>query len=378
VYVHVGAPKTGTTYLQSVLWANRDLLAERGVLVPGGRRFAAFHAAQAIREVPWLADMPEGKRGVWDDMQRRIADWQGSAVLSHEFLGSATRTQARAALAALSPAQVHVVLTARDYTAVLPAFWQESVKMGARRRLDPYAASVLDGSKRGPWSLLSLDLLDVLDRWGDQLPAEQVHLVTVPPPGSPPGLLWRRFAQACQIDTQGLALPPAAENTSLTAVDIELIRQVAAHLPPSLQTKVRRHEWLRGVLAQQVLAGRPGQRATLSPTRAAQVREWSLRTIEEVRRRGYDVVGDLADLTCAPLPSASASSIARADVHTAALETIGLLLQRQRELVTELAHVRAQAEAAPTLAGQGQARAWSRRRRAPGQGSDSSTAAGAS
>jgi hypothetical protein len=343
MYFHVGAPKTGTTYLQSVLWANRELLLEHGVLVPGGRRFAAFHAAQAIREVPWLTDMPEGKRGVWDDMQRRIADWPGSAVLSHEFLGSATDGQARAAVAAVAPAEVHVVLTARDYTAVLPAFWQESVKMGARRRLDPYAASVLDGSKGGPWSLLSLDLLGVLERWGQTLPPEHVHVVTVPPSGSEPDLLWRRFAQACGLDTQGLVLPPRAENASLGAVDIELVRQVGAHLPVTLQAKVRRHEWLRGVLAQQVLVGRPGRRPALSPSRARQVREWSLSTVDEVARRGYDVVGDLADLTSAPLPAASERRMRAADVHVAALETIGLLLERERDLMAQLEQAQQQA-----------------------------------
>lgn len=51
VFIHVGAPKTGTTYLQDTLWANRETLSNDGVLIPGGRRFAAFHASQAIREV---------------------------------------------------------------------------------------------------------------------------------------------------------------------------------------------------------------------------------------------------------------------------------------------------------------------------------------
>jgi hypothetical protein len=336
MYFHVGTPKTGTTYLQSVLWENRALLAERGVLVPGGRRFAAFHAAQAIREVPRLQGMPEGKRGVWEDMQRRIADWPGTAVLSHEFLGSATDAQARAAVAAVAPAQVHVVVTARDYTGVLPAFWQESVKMGARRRLDPYVRSVLDGTKSGPWSLQSLDLLAVLDRWGSGLPPTRVHVVTVPPPGSEPDLLWRRFAGACGIDPEGLALPSAEENSSLSAVDIELVRQVATHLPPSLQGAVRRHESLRGVLAQQVLAGRPGQRPTLSPSRAELVREWSRSTVDELVRRGYDVVGDLADLTSAPLPTTAQRRVRAADVQAAALETIGLLLERERDLRAQL------------------------------------------
>ena len=36
VYLHVGAPKTGTTYLQDRLLANRHSLAEHGVRSVGG------------------------------------------------------------------------------------------------------------------------------------------------------------------------------------------------------------------------------------------------------------------------------------------------------------------------------------------------------
>ena len=35
VFLHVGLPKTGTTYLQSIVWANKTVLREQGVLLPG-------------------------------------------------------------------------------------------------------------------------------------------------------------------------------------------------------------------------------------------------------------------------------------------------------------------------------------------------------
>ena len=35
VYLHVGLPKTATTYLQTILWANREVLEEQGVRLPG-------------------------------------------------------------------------------------------------------------------------------------------------------------------------------------------------------------------------------------------------------------------------------------------------------------------------------------------------------
>ena len=35
VFLHIGGPKCGTTYLQTVLWSNKPRLAEAGVLRPG-------------------------------------------------------------------------------------------------------------------------------------------------------------------------------------------------------------------------------------------------------------------------------------------------------------------------------------------------------
>jgi hypothetical protein len=34
VFLHVGSPKTGTTYLQGVLWRNREALRRQGLLLP--------------------------------------------------------------------------------------------------------------------------------------------------------------------------------------------------------------------------------------------------------------------------------------------------------------------------------------------------------
>ena len=35
LYLHIGLPKTGTTYLQTILWQNRAALSAQAVLVPG-------------------------------------------------------------------------------------------------------------------------------------------------------------------------------------------------------------------------------------------------------------------------------------------------------------------------------------------------------
>jgi hypothetical protein len=49
VFLHIGAPKCGTTFVKSVLWNNREVLAARGILVPGRRPFDHNRASMAIR-----------------------------------------------------------------------------------------------------------------------------------------------------------------------------------------------------------------------------------------------------------------------------------------------------------------------------------------
>ena len=333
VYLHVGSPKTGTTYLQDALWAHERRLRSAGVLVPGGRRFAAFHAAQAIREVPWLVDMPPGRRDVWQDMQQRIREWPGTAVLSHEFLSAATEEQACRAVNALGPADVHVVLTVRDYVSQLPAMWQETVKMGARQSLRRYATRVIDGDKRGPWSRATMDAVAVLDRWSCGLPRGNVHVITVPVNRNDPGLLWRRFAGLCGIDPHEFPAPPRLSNESLTAVDTELLRRVSGVLPARLTPKRVRHRWVRGFLAQQVLAGRPGPRPKLDSATALRARQWAQESVAELERRGFDVVGDLTELVAAPLPDpTSRSQVGDEDLLASAAVTIGELVERYMDL----------------------------------------------
>lgn len=50
VYLHIGAPKSGTTYLQSVLWHNRAELARGGLLFPGQNLVDYNMAAAAVRK----------------------------------------------------------------------------------------------------------------------------------------------------------------------------------------------------------------------------------------------------------------------------------------------------------------------------------------
>ena len=50
LYLHIGLQKTGTSYLQSIMWRNQDLLRELGLdLVPPSKR-ETFHLMLNVRD----------------------------------------------------------------------------------------------------------------------------------------------------------------------------------------------------------------------------------------------------------------------------------------------------------------------------------------
>ena len=52
VLLHVGTPKTGTSYLQDVLFRNQRTLAEHGILYAADRHDAHFLAALDLMRLP--------------------------------------------------------------------------------------------------------------------------------------------------------------------------------------------------------------------------------------------------------------------------------------------------------------------------------------
>ena len=101
VYLHVGGPKSGTTFIQQVLEHNSAALARSGVLVVGPR-LELIHAAMAVRGDDRLGDLPAAARDAWDRVTEQVREWQGtSAILSYELFANASAEQVRTALARL-------------------------------------------------------------------------------------------------------------------------------------------------------------------------------------------------------------------------------------------------------------------------------------
>jgi hypothetical protein len=305
VLVHVGTPKTGTSHLQDVLFRNRDELSHHGILYPAERFDGHFLAALDLMRLPWGGLETEAV-GAWDRLAGRVRAWDGTSIVSHEILATASRTQIDEALLSLGhedDAEVHLVLSVRDLVRQIPAEWQENVKHRSSITYAKFLEVIRDPSREhriGSWFWGVQEIPDILARWGATIPAERVHLVTVPPPGSPRDELWRRFSGAFGLDGLHLDLTPERANPSLGVPETALLRRINRHVTKVVDPGDYRPT-VRELLAHQTLSQRVrSARLGLPPDVHAWAQELSRAWVAEVERRGYDVVGDLDDLLGAP------------------------------------------------------------------------------
>lgn len=297
VFLHIGIAKTGTTYLQELLWHNRKVLERTGVRYPGELPGDHFRASVDLRETPFAGEHATMVPGAWDTIARAAVSAPDRAVISHETLTRTRVEQVRRAAESLEDAELHLVVTARDLGRQLPAVWQEQVKNRSAARYGRFLRAVAErpNTRRHRHFWLAQDILDVLDRWSAAAPPERVHIVTVPQPGATPGLLWARFASVLGVDPSLVDTDVPMSNVSLGVAEAELLRR----FNPALR---RRMDWptyeqeVKSGLARR-LAARPSQaRLTVPVRRRAWVADWAERTIAGLRAGGYDVVGDLDEL----------------------------------------------------------------------------------
>ena len=307
VVLHVGVPKSGTTYLQGLLGANRDRLRAAGILYPFIHPGAMFRGAVEIRGSHEKFGLSaDDVAGEWAALCDRAQEHEGTTIISHEVLAGANRRQIQTALEPLAGIEVHIVVTARDLGRQAVAFWQEEVKLGATYSFEEFAEEQLrrdpgpgpgpdDGGLR-PHFWYSQDFADCLQRWAGRMAEGRAHLVPLPRPGVEPEELWRRFAAAAGIEPGVIdTTHHAPANPSLGVEQIALLRAVNAELGGRLE----RRDYLQRVkqeYAEGVLARRPGRRAQ-TPYELGEVLERATASwVAHVEREKVVVHGDLDDL----------------------------------------------------------------------------------
>jgi hypothetical protein len=311
LFLHVGLPKSGTTYLQGLLAEHRDQLRAVGVVYPFVRPEAMFHAAVELREQPEQWGLtPDGVAGSWDALLARVresrSDGVSTGIISHEILAGALPDVVERVARDTADLDLHVVVTVRDLPRQAAAHWQEQVKNGRDWTFATFERELFEESESaatedGFWRMQ--DLEGVLGRWGAVVPADHVHVVTVPPPAAAPDELWLRFCDAVGLAPATVDVRAATTgNESLGVAQVQLLRQVVEALDGRLPQPHYAHVVKRW-FAQRLLSGIDGARAVSPRDLCERLAPASAAAVDHVRHAGYAVHGDLEDLL-PPLPGA--------------------------------------------------------------------------
>lgn len=290
--------KSGTTYLQRILFDNRALLKQNGVLYPGSHRTAHFMAVLDLRREKFHGHSYPRAEGAWSRTVEAANAFPGTTLFSHERLARCHQEAIERAVSSFDTDDVRVVITARDLARQIPAVWQERLK---NRNEESYS-SFLDSVFRTPEGRPRYDnfwwpqnLTDLVGRWAKVVGTDRTTLVTVPQTGGDPQELWRRFAQAVELPAADYDLEVRFGNPSLGVVESEMLRR--------LNPKLRDLPWpdyeafVKSRLAENhLLSLSHSGRLTVPDEYRDEVASHSERTIGYLEQSGCRIIGDLADL----------------------------------------------------------------------------------
>ncbi len=305
---HIGPHKTGTTALQGAAHARREDLLDHGVRYPG-RTFNHRVAVNAFmgRGFGWMVDgekstpAPSYKRwqALKDEMER---DHERRILFGHEYASSAEDHHIVGWAKDLGPT-LHVVITLRAYSRMLPSLWQETLKRNAGRMgYDKWMHNVLKPEEVGlPGRKVRFDHSYLISRWAQELGPERVTVVALDPRDH--AFVFHTFEDLLGLPREMLASANPADqaiNRSMSTSEAELFRRLNM-ATRELGLEWPNHEWLdyHGALARVVAARTP-----LPEEPKLRLPDWALdlgyaeerKIVQTIEDTGVQLIGDPAHL----------------------------------------------------------------------------------
>jgi hypothetical protein len=298
--LHIGPHKTGTTAIQGALHLARERLAAEGVVYPGRGRQPLWPIL-AVTGQPALRGGPRPEISHWDNLVREIrAAGDQRVVLSSEFFAEADDATARRVIADLGGARVHVVVTLRSLTRILPSQWQQYLQNGFHFRYLEWLEGILSDPPHTPtpgfWRRHRHDAL--VTRWAAENGPENLTVIALDE--SDRLMLLRVFESMLGLPGGFLVPEETAANRSLTAAETELVRM--------LNEEFSRRDWphrnyarfMRYGAVEQMKTARqpsPDEPRIATPAWAlARAAEISTEMAARIEALGVNIVGDLSSL----------------------------------------------------------------------------------
>jgi hypothetical protein len=224
--IHIGAPKCGSTALQSAFYQNRDALHSEGVTYIG----ESSHWINAAKAVTEVADRISGKNppiSEWERLLREVrAVTSGTALISSEWFSAAQEGSVQRIVNDLDAKRLHAVLVIRPLTSTLPSAWQQGLKLGGRQGLSEWLDTILNNTEdprsKRVWLKHRYDR--IAQRWVAELGRERVTVVVANE--SDPAFIFTAFGQILGLTQGTLSAPPKRTNPSLSAFEADVLAEL--------------------------------------------------------------------------------------------------------------------------------------------------------
>ena len=301
VLLHIGPSKTGTTAIQQALFEARPQMAELGVL-HAGMAAQPMNAVLALRGVRPLVGHGPPRIEQWEWLVEQVAAASDRRVIiTSEFFADANAEDARRMVRELGGPRIHVVVTLRPLTKIMPSQWQQYLRNRASFTYDDWLVGMLKKppyNKPTPtfWERHHHDVL--VDRWATIVGPANVTVI-VPDEGDRASLL-RTFEELAGLPSGLLFANPSKENRSLSFGEIELVRQI--------NIEFQRNGWSDELYRHVVRQGFGSQMQTNRTPYADEPRittpQWALdraaeigaAAAEKLSTMGVRIVGDISTL----------------------------------------------------------------------------------
>lgn len=323
VIVHIGLMKSGTTFLQGRLGANRTDLDAHGVLFPGPSWRRHVNAVQD------LMGSSGATAGSWDSLTQEVNAYPGTAVISMEYLAMAGPRGIKIIGRSFGDADLRIVVGARDLGRTVPAMWQEAVKNRSVLDFRQYVDGIRDEAENGRRFWRQQQAARIVTRWAERLGPQHVYVVTLPPPDAPGEVLWERFSEVAGIPVQSSWREAPRANESLGAASALVMRrlnELTADLP------VKAYKRRVKAVGKHLLPAHRGAEQPIGFT----VPDWLHREAASIRGEiaasGVHVVGDLADLTPLDVPGADPATVDPEAELEAALAALDAVLRQSKRI----------------------------------------------
>src|SRR6201986_4747898 len=298
--VHIGPHKTGTTAIPGALHLARERLAAEGVVYPGRGRQPLWPIL-AVTGQPALLGGPRPEISYWDNLVREVrAAGDQRVVLSSEFFAEADAATARRVIADLGGARVHVVVTLRSLTRILPSQWQQYLQNGFHFRYLEWLEGILSEPPQTPtpgfWRRHRHDAL--VARWAAENGPENLTVIVLDE--SDRLMLLRVFESMLGLPAGFLVPAERAGNRSLPAAEAELVRLLNSEFsrrgfPHRDYARFMRY----GAVEHMKDARQPSADEPQNPTPAwalARAAEISGEMAGRIDALGVNIVGDISSL----------------------------------------------------------------------------------